>query len=328
MKITRIIFLIILSCSLIPLTPQQSFEQDSSQIYSFNEIWAYVMRGEETYLSNSMPFTDIGYFSANINELGALPADIQRPDLTGEFDKPARVHLVISAPWNKTILSFCLRKDMPLREKILADIIALSKDFDGVQIDFEAFYWEDKDNYISFLNEVHAALPEDKIFSVAVPARWWTTQNVFDYAEISAIADRVIVMAYDESPRTGEPGPIASLPWCKKVLDYAKQYIPEEKLVMGLPLYGRAWQREVHERALKYPQTNDLCQRLSCALKLTETGSPYFEYTDTVNVAVHFEDMQSLTSKIDTYANQQVRKIAFWRIGQEPTKIWELLSHE
>ena len=67
-------------------------------------------------------FTDIGYFSAKINEQGALTTNIKRPDLTGEFDKPVRIHLIISAPWNKTILNFCLRKDLPLRKKILQNI--------------------------------------------------------------------------------------------------------------------------------------------------------------------------------------------------------------
>lgn len=284
------------------------------------------MRGEETYLSNAMPFTDIGYFSARINEQGALPTDIKRPDLTGEFDHPVRIHLVISAPWNKTIMNFALRKDMPLRTKILQDIITLSKNFDGIQIDFESLNWEDKENYMTFLKELRTALPEEKIFSVAVPARWWDRENPFNYTEISAIADRVIVMAYDEHHRTGDAGPIASLPWCKKVLDFAKKYISEEKLIMGIPLYGRAWQVEKHARALKHPQTIDLCQEQKCAFKLSDGGSPYFEFTDTVNIAVHFEDTQSLTSKIDTYANNNINMIAFWRVGQEPKAIWEILS--
>ena len=305
--------------------PQVTAHCETSGPYTFQEIWGYVMKGEETYLSNTMPFTDIGYFSAQINEQGGLPLDITRPDLTGEFDRPAKIHLVISAPWNKTIMNFCLRTDLPLRQKLLDDIIMLSKDFDGVQIDFEALNFEDKEPYMSFLKELRGRLPQDKTFSVAVPARWWTDRNPFDYTAIAKIADRVIVMAYDEHWRTGEAGPIASLPWCTKVLDYAQGHIPPEKLVMGVPLYGRAWQVETLARALKYPQTTDLCQEKECSMKLAEGGSPYFEYTDTVHIAVHFEDMQSLTSKIDVYSQKNIRSIAFWRVGQEPKGVWGVI---
>ncbi|MEW5895954.1 MAG: glycosyl hydrolase family 18 protein [Candidatus Omnitrophota bacterium] len=322
------IFLFSLAALLVLTFPVRTADQTSQKNYVFPEVWGYVMKGEETYLSNSMPFTDIGYFSAAINEQGALKKDIQRPDLKGEFDKPVRIHLVISAPWNKTILNFCLRPDFPLRNQLIADIIELSANFDGIQIDFESLNWEDKDSYLSFLQEIRDKLPKTKIFSVAVPARWWSTENPFDYAVIAGIADRVIVMAYDEHWRTGPPGPIASLDWCKKVLDFSRIHIPEEKLVMGLPLYGRSWQIETLAKALKHPETLQLCQEKRCSIKLTESGSPYFEYQDTVNISVHFEDLQSLTSKIDAYNQQKVKKVAFWRVGQEPKELWKILNNQ
>ena len=59
------------------------------------------------------------------------------------------------------------------------------------------------------------ALPPGKIFSVAVMARWAehkqkNPSDAFDYPFIGMIADRVIVMAYDEHYRGGGPGPIIS----------------------------------------------------------------------------------------------------------------------
>jgi len=329
--INRRSFSIFISCclslSLLILTfPSKSFEQRPSSPYPFQEIWGYVMKGEETYLSNTMPLTDIGYFAAQINEQGRLPSDINRPDLTGEFDQPVRIHLVVSAPWNKTIMNFCLRSDMPLRQQILDDIVTVAPRFDGVQIDFESLNWEDKEAYMSFLRELKSRLPGNITLSAAVPARWWTKDNPFDYQEISGIVDRVIVMAYDEHWRTGEAGPIASLPWCKKVLDFSRQHIADEKLVMGLPLYGRAWQKEQLARALKYDQTVALCSEKQCAIRLADDGSPYFEFQEKVNIAVHFENLNSLISKLDTYHHNAVNRVAFWRLGQEPDGLWKNLT--
>ncbi len=289
--------------------------------YTFREVWGYVMKGEETMLGKGMPFTDIGYFSSKVEEDGTL-TQIQRPDLTGELGSAPRIHLVISMIGNKMLTNFILREDMPFRKRIIADIVKMSSDFDGIQIDFESLRYEDRDLYLKFLKDVRSSLSTEKIFSVAVPARWWETDNAFNYVDISAIADRVIVMAYDEHWRTGEAGPIASLPWCKKVVDYAKTRIPPKKLIFGLPLYGRAWQVETYAQALKYPQTIDLCQKINCSVKMTETGEPFFEYQMPATIKVFFEDRHSLLNKVSLYYQNDISGIAFWRVGQEPKDVW------
>ena len=111
---------------------------------------------------------------------------------------------------------------LPFRDRIIADIVERSKPFDGVQIDFESISKEDGTNFLNFLAAVKKALPKDKLFSVAVMARWESYKqknpsDAFDYPFVAMIADRVIVMAYDEHYRSGEAGPIASLPWCEKI---------------------------------------------------------------------------------------------------------------
>jgi len=298
-----------------------SAQNTNADRYAFKEVWGYVMKGEETFLSNSMPFTDIGYFSSKVEDDGTL-TQITRPDLKGEFDRSHRIHLVVSMIGSKMLTHFVLREDLPFKKKMVLDIAQMAADFDGVQIDFESLRYEDRDLYLKFLKDVRAVLPKNKIFSVAVPARWWEKDNAFNYVDISAIVDRVIVMAYDEHWRTGEAGPIASLPWCKKVLDYAQKRIPPEKLVMGLPLYGRAWQVENYAQALRYPQAIDLCQKISCDVKMTETGEPFFEYQIPATVKVYFEDRHSLINKISLYQKNSVPGVAFWRVGQEPKDLW------
>ncbi len=292
---------------------------------AFQEVWAYLMKGEETYFRPSLPVTDIGYFSAKVEDDGTLTASVPRPVLTAAQGSP-RIHLVVSMIGSKMLTHFVLREDLPLRGRIIESIVALAEDYDGVQIDFESVRFEDRDLYLSFLRSVKSALPQQKIFSVAVPARWWEKDNAFPYPEIAALADRVVIMAYDEHWRTGTPGPIASLPWCEKVLAYAQQRVPPEKLIMGLPFYGRAWQVEEHARSLKYPQTVTLCKDIQCEMKTSETGEPYFEYQVPATVRVHFENTQSLFNKMALYSRASVTKLAFWRLGQEPPDIWTYLS--
>jgi spore germination protein YaaH len=294
----------------------------------FPEVWAYLMKGEESHFPASSPITDVGCFSASVDGDGNLSGGhLAPPSLAGNH----RYHLVITIPWNSTLAHIYLNPELPFRERIIAGIVERSKPFDGVQIDFEGISKEDGTNYLNFLTAVKKALPKNKIFSVAVMARWaehkrMNPSDAFDYPFINLIADRIIVMAYDEHYRGGTPGPVASLPWCEKIYDYACATIDPGKLVMGIPLYGRSWQKEKTARAWRNPEIwTDLRRHQADLQSSPETGGTY-SYRTNVSVEVHFETLASLDAKMQLYASRPIRGIAFWRISQEPLNFWEHLS--
>ena len=288
----------------------------------YNEVWVYVVAGRETALKPNIPVTDIGYFAADVNLYGSLvdvPNRRKLPAFSG------RVHLVAKCD-GRSLTHFVLTSGSAERKALVADLIAATKDYDGLQIDFENVPQKDADTFLSFLADLKAGLGS-KIFTVALPARIRkNSDDVYSYEKIKPLVDRILVMAYDEHWSTSSPGPIASLPWCRRVANYCLETIGKEKLIMGIPFYGRAWGSPGHSQAYVYTGIERVIKENNVSEIRHENGIPTFDYKATISVKVYYEDEYSLSTRMEMYRSMGVASIGFWRLGQETPAIWELLS--
>ena len=289
----------------------------------FGEIWAYVIAGREAALTRGLPISDIGYFGAEVNTYGALISVPNRRALPAFNGK---VHLVVCC--NGYALShFALLPGSAERKTLIADLIAATKNFDGLQIDFENIPQRAGEAFFTFLSELRAGLGNDKMLTIALPARSRKINNdVYDYERIAPVVDRILVMAYDEHWSGSAPGPIASLAWCQRVASYSLNVIGREKLIMGLPFYGRAWGRPGHSQAYIYTGIERVIRENNVKGIQRENGIPTFDYSATISVKVYFEDAYSLSTRMEMYRSMQITKIGFWRLGQETPAVWKLLS--
>lgn len=285
----------------------------------FTEVWAYLLSGEEQALDSAMPITDIGYFGAGLNNFGRLVGVPDRSKINGWN---GRVHLVIAEVSNPALSHFCLNPDYGVRSVLIQAIVDATKDFDGVQIDFEMVASSDRDHYITFLKEIKASIGT-KTLSVALPARTRKIkEDVYDYTTIARVADRIIVMAYDEHWSGSAAGPVASLDWCSRVASWARSKIGSEKLVMGLPFYGRAWGDSNPSKAYRFSTLSRLMNDKSITEVYRSGEVPWFEYEQTVRVKVFYEDYHSIFARSRLYHDAKVQNIAFWRLGQEDPAVW------
>jgi len=288
----------------------------------FSEVWAYLMAGEEQYLDPSFPITDVCYFCVGISSEGKLGGV---PDRARIAAFPGRVHLVVAEVGNYALTNFCLDPEYPLRDRLVMDIAKAAESYDGVQIDFEAVNSASADRFFYFLCLLKQCLG-GKLLSVALPARLDASQDRLGYERIGQVADRVVIMAYDEHWSTSEPGPVASLEWCGKAAAYASSQVGAEKLVMGLPFYGRAWADKALSRAYKFPALRDILAEKGIEEVSRLDDIPFVEYSESVNVKLFFDDAASIAARLGVYRAASVRNVSFWRLGQEDPAVWGRLA--
>ena len=290
------------------------------------EVWGYLMEGSESAYSGNEPVTDLCYFRSIIDFKGRLIGAVPIPSSV-PVPKSVRRHLVVAELSNRTLEHLVLSPDYRFRGQLLDDIAAAAVNFDGVQIDFEAVPDIDKNNYLTFIAEVKKRIG-GKTVSVAVPARREKVNDAYDYDALGAAADRVIVMAYDEHWNRSAPGPIASLEWGKKVVLYASSHIPKEKLVMGVPLYGRSWQKKGFSREISYSDAETIIRQSGRPLAAKEGEYPMFEYSKPVKIVLYYENSASIMAKVNLYREYGARCVALWRLGQGPSDMWGALRKE
>jgi spore germination protein YaaH len=147
------------------------------------------------------------------------------------------------------------------RRKQVSDIVGMVEDgdFDGVNIDYEGKKKETKDDFSAFLKDLNKKLgnksltcaleartPPESLYK-EVPAK---IEYSNDYKVINKECDWVEIMAYDQQradiklneERRGVPYmPVADKDWVEKVIKMAVKDIDNEKILLGVPTYGRAW---------------------------------------------------------------------------------------
>ena len=132
---------------------------------------------------------------------------------------------------------------------------AAEHDFQGIDINYENFAFNDgrdtwattRPVWVTFIEELAARLHADgRLLTVSVPPVYDDGQTedsgywVYDYRSIAPHVDAVRVMAYDYS--VADPGPIAPIDWVEELMaGSAEAAGGPDKLVLGIPLYGRNW---------------------------------------------------------------------------------------
>ncbi|MDR7239522.1 polysaccharide deacetylase family protein [Neobacillus drentensis] len=200
-----------------------------------------------------------------------------------------------------------------------------TNNFDGINIDFEEIYPNDRDNFTNFIENVYDVFHQQGLMvTMDVPPN----NNSFNYTSLAANVDRLIVMLYDQHYPMSKPGPVASSNWVQENLTQLK--IPSEKLIVSLGSFGYDWEENSNQPAatVSFGDIMDLGSGINLQIQWNQqTGNPYLRYKrNGKNHTVWFLDAASFYNQMKLAINHGSTGIAVWRLGSEDPSIWNYIN--
>ena len=253
---------------------------------------------------------------------------------------------MLSNHWSRTAGERALQNPEKLANQIISAIEEYN--LDGVNVDIENVTHTYRGAYTQLVKILRERLPEEKEVSVAVAANpnGWTVgwHGSYDYAALAKYADYLMIMAYDEHWQGSEAGPVASITFAERSIAYALKHAPAEKLVLGIPFYGRIWSEDgrFNGNGVSVKTLEKMLADYDADITYSETAqAPKAEFTVTEGDKVYtvngksltpgkytvwFEDERSLQSKIQLIHQYDIKGLGSWTLTQAPDSILQQLS--
>jgi spore germination protein YaaH len=248
------------------------------------------------------------------------------------------------------------------RDAFIASLVNECKKhgYSGFQFDFEDVAWTDRDLLSSLVAETAAALHKTNLqltiatvpnapgFPGASNYSHWLYANWrggYDLKALSQSADLICLMTYDQNTRWTMPGPVAGYPWTVENVEYALQFVPKEKLSMGIPLYGYHWyagepfkldpgKDEKPNPTADYIGQPEVEQYLAAyhphiEWDSTDRVSWFYFYRDDMRDWVFYTDKRGFQERLNLVRDRGLQGFCSWVLGTEDPEIWSLLpSHK
>ncbi len=223
-----------------------------------------------------------------------------------------------------------LLTDFDFQNTIIQKMIEVikRKNAQGMDIDMEYIPPRFRTEFAAFISNAARQLEEAGLESHVDLApktsaeQKGTLYEAHDYGLLGDAADMVFLMTYEWGYTYGPPMAVAPLPNVRRVLEYALEEIPADKIFLGIPNYGYNWklpyvQGESKAVTLGNVTAVNLAIEKGSEILYDETAqSPYFYYTDPEGIerVVWFEDVRSISAKFGLVSESGIRGCGYWNL--------------
>ncbi|BAI95553.1 glycosyl transferase family 2 [Sphingobium sp. TA15] len=193
----------------------------------------------------------------------------------------------------------------------------------GLVMDFESLPDSAMPGYLRFLRMLRVALPQGAKIALTVPAG----EQGWPLARFAAVADRVILMDYDQHWQSGQPGPIAAQGWFARQAEAALRAIGADRILVALGSYAYDWHGGTAD-ALSLDEAW-LAAHDSAARPLYDaaSGNAGFAYDEAgVRHQIWMLDAAASWNELLVLKRLGIRSVALWRLGSEDPGFWADLT--
>ena len=228
------------------------------------------------------------------------------------------------------------------RQELIEDIVEKCVEYglDGINMDFENMYQEDKDVYSRFIIELVPRMQEIGIVTsvdVTAPDGDPNWSLCFDRNVIGDVADYLVFMAYDQHGTSStEPGTTAGYNWVetnlKKIIEY--DVVEPEKIILGMPLYTRIWTVSSNGKITGRSTVDmiDINKMIPNEVEKQwndELKQYYVEFKSGSSTKMMWiEDGESIAAKVSLVTKYNLGGTSCWEKDRETSNIWTIIKTE
>lgn len=214
--------------------------------------------------------------------------------------------------------------------------------YEGINVDFENIYLEDKDALTHFIHELSIYMNKAGLIlsmDVTVMGGSDTWSKCYDHEALGKIVDFLIIMSYDEHWASSPiSGPVASYNWVRDNLEQIAEIVSSDKLIMGIPLYTRVWrefpstekanQYSTKSSAIGMEAQNAFIDKYELTPLWDEQSQLYYAtfFEADAQVKIWIENARTISAKLEIVKSLNLRGAAMWRRGFETQDIWDVFS--
>lgn len=290
-----------------------------------------------------------------IDSVGVITGEVDRRVLELAQKKGIKV-MPLFASFDQKGIHALLTNEAARKEAIrLMLFYAREFHFYGWQFDIEGIFFTDKDAYTSFFKQTADSLHKygfavsSAVVKSEQPAPessnpayqrflYENWRGAFDIPAIAAASDFISIMTYDQHTAFTPPGPVAGLPWMKRIVAYLlNSGIPADKISLGIPDYSDYWfptagnggPRSTRDE-ISYAAAKDLLDRYQVSTQWMEEQQVSYTHWETGGIFnwLFMEDARSFLPKFKLAATNHLRGISVWVLGSEDPAIWNLIKKE
>ncbi|MCL4384025.1 glycosyl hydrolase family 18 protein [Patescibacteria group bacterium] len=305
--------------------------------------------------------TDVSYFGLIINHDGTIVKK------NGNSSEPGWNRLANGAPRASSLLlqsgvedsiQQLLQNPVKNANTLMNEVLPIISQyrFRDLTVDVESVKTVSPDvsnNYTQFLKTIKQRLSaqnQEISLSVDVPVYAYSRPTIYNVNDLPLAVDYLVLMTYDYHYRgSATAGPVAPLSggdtyWendVSRAVDLALKTMPEEKLILGVPLYGYEWETQSNAAGAaiipgsgltasnkRVAEILDNCP--NCQVTTDKSsGEKSIVYLDTTTNSYHqifIGDETTLAKKIELAKQKHLGGIAFWALGYEDNQMLKKLK--